>query len=159
MTTHPSVLGFLSVGLNGGHLPLAAMEGYNPTSLMHEALVAQLLTFGSLMIFVAVVVLDALWAKSGRDKLRHGTIRLAIERGQPLPPELLDRPAPRLPNRDRTRGLVLIAFGLGLWIFLKASPQHAAGLASLGAIPILVGAALILSWALDRRDKRGPDQS
>src|ERR1700744_6393454 len=54
-----------------------------------------------------------------RDKL-HETLRLAYEKGQPVPPELVealvrDAPEPRLPTPDGDfrRGLVLVFVGLG----------------------------------------------
>ena len=81
------------------------------------------------------------------------TIRAAIERGEPLTPELLDRLAPpeRPPNADLRRGFIGIGVGLALAGFgalLGASTLRP--MAAIGALPLLVGIAYLFLWRLDQ---------
>jgi hypothetical protein len=82
----------------------------------------------------------------------QATIRAAIERGEPLTPQLLDRLAPpeRPPNADLRRGLIGIGIGLALAGFgavLGGSTLRP--MAAVGALPFLVGIAYLFLWRLD----------
>jgi hypothetical protein len=106
-----------------------------------------------------------------RDRERiHETLRIAFEKGQPVPPELIEalqsNIAPRRPSTpeaDLRRAVILIAVGLGfcglgygLWYGLMSVNDIAAyttggSVAGLGAIPGLVGVAHLVLWATRRR--------
>jgi Domain of unknown function (DUF6249) len=118
---------------------------------------------------VAAIVLVPVYLKS-RDRARmHETLRVAYEKGQPVPPELIaalqSNVAERLlptPERDLRRAVVLIAVGLGLcglgyglWYGLMSVSDTAAyisggSVAGMGAIPGLIGLAYLLLWATKR---------
>jgi Domain of unknown function (DUF6249) len=105
-----------------------------------------------------------------RDRARmHETLRMAYEKGQPVPPELIsalqsnvELPAQTTPERDLRRAVVLIAVGLGLCCLgyglfygLSAVDDTAAyitggSVAGTGAIPGLIGVAYLILW-LGRR--------
>ncbi len=123
--------------------------------------------------FVAAVVLVPTWLKY-RDRQRmHDTLRIAFEKGTPVPPELISalqsNIAPRrptTPESDLRRGLVLVAVGLGLcglgyglWYGLMSVNEIAAYItggctAGVGAIPGLIGVAHLVLWATRRETPR-----
>ena len=92
-----------------------------------------------------------------RQALWHETARIALEKGQPLPP-LQDQetsPPREHKNNDFRAGLVLVAVGAGLYLFLSAILGRSFGL--VGAIPGFIGVALLLYALLkalfSRKDK------
>jgi len=61
-----------------------------------------------------------------RNKMLHETLRAMIDKGVPIPPELLGAPQENLPPRIRSGvrndfliGLILIAVGLGLSMLIE----------------------------------------
>lgn len=132
-----------------------------------------------LMIAVIVIVPQYLRYK---DRARlHQTMRQAIEKGQPVPPELvgaLTRPRVREADalatdlaypvedraqRDLRRGVVWLAIGVGLFLIgagfyaglydIGGAPQTFASFAGMGAIPACIGLAFLGLWYFGRRDK------
>jgi hypothetical protein len=106
------------------------------------ATVAVVATF-STMLLVCLAVLFTIYRIY---RQRSETLRLMVEKGVPIPPELLS-PKPR-PEADLRRGLVLCGLGLGLGIFLFAVAEH--GMWTLGLMPLLVGAGYLLTSRLTR---------
>lgn len=92
-----------------------------------------------------------------RQALWHETARIALEKGQPLPPLQDQETSPSYVSKDNDfrSGLVLIAVGAGLYLFLNAFLGRAFGL--VGAIPGFIGVALLLYATLNvlfsRKDK------
>jgi len=80
-------------------------------------------------------------------RLLHETIRAMIDKGQPIPPELLQPPAPRRPRSDLRRGLVFLGIGIGLtvWLALEGGTKW-----PLGLIPLLMGVAFLVTWKVER---------
>jgi hypothetical protein len=104
------------------------------------------------MAFAFGVILLGVLEKAQKEKLRHETIRHALEKGQPLPPELLEGRPLRRARDDRRGGLVSIAVGIGVFVFFDAMQSEGVpdGVKWLGLIPGLVGIALLINWALER---------
>jgi len=120
--------------------------------------------------FLAAVILVPIYLRY-RDRGRlHETLRIAYEKGQPVPPELIEalqsNVAPKqesTPDRDLRQGLVLVAVGLGfaglgygLWYGLMSVSEIAAYIsggstAGFGAIPGLIGVAYLILWATRRK--------
>jgi hypothetical protein len=90
----------------------------------------------AMFALVFAIVVAALYANFRRDRHRHETIRLALERGGAIPPELLI--PPRKPHTDLRRGVLLLCAGLGLAVLLfKTANESGAWTAAL--IPIFLG--------------------
>lgn len=104
--------------------------------------------------FSALIVGIVFYAIHRDNRLRHETIRLALEKGQPLSADVLD-PAKRVDPvmRDLRRGLLLIGLGLGLGLFFAVAgePEWA-----IGFIPGLMGVAYLACYAMARRQPRVP---
>ena len=113
-------------------------------------------------IFVAIVVVAALWYHTSRNREKHKTIRLAIEKGMQLDAALLyslDKPKPAIPEHYSIGGFITIAAGIGLIIFgfFIAKVEAAAFYPLIGAgiLTALVGISLLLvsRWIKNRRNE------
>ena len=125
--------------------------------------------------FLAAVIIVPQVLKS-RDRQRmFETMRAAYEKGQPVPPELVNamtRPRNRdmdildyvpesAPSRDLRRGVVWTAIGVGLILIgasfyaglynLGGAAETFASFAALGAIPLCIGLAFLGLWFFNRR--------
>jgi Domain of unknown function (DUF6249) len=117
---------------------------------------------GGILLTIVVIVGGLLFANR-RQQLWHETARLALEKGQPLPAALDESAEEREPYKagnDIRAGLILIATGVGLFLFLGALVSR--GLAYVGTIPGLIGVALllygVLTGAAKRNDPPPPSQ-
>ena len=80
----------------------------------------------------------------------HRTIRMMVEKGQPVPPALLAPPAPAIRQRsDMRRGVVLVMVGIGLMRFFAAVNDWEGGAWAIGVIPFVVGLGYLLVWKLE----------
>jgi hypothetical protein len=124
--------------------------------------------------FIAAIIIVPKVLRS-RDQARmHETMRIAFEKGQPVPPELItalqtnvETPVPASPDRDLRRAIVLLAIGMGfvgvgyaLWYGLLSVGEEGADIAAyiaggctaaVGAVPALIGLAYLILW-LTRRN-------
>ncbi|HYG27747.1 MAG TPA: DUF6249 domain-containing protein, partial [Caulobacteraceae bacterium] len=71
---------------------------------------------------IAAIVLVPGWYRSREKERLHETLRLAYEKGQPVPPEMIealqmDRPRPPLPDRDLRRGIILLCVAAAIVVF------------------------------------------
>jgi Domain of unknown function (DUF6249) len=98
---------------------------------------------------VLIVILIGMFALS-ISRRRQRTIRMLVEKGQPIPAELL-APAARAVRRrsDVRRGVVWAMVGLGMMIFFGAVNDWEGGVWSLGIIPFLIGVGYLLVWKLE----------
>jgi hypothetical protein len=134
--TNNSMLTPLLAEVSGGHLiAIAAILGG--------------LTFTTLLIVFGLKYIQR------RQELWHETARIALEKGQPLPPLPRDmQPAKEDPkNTDVRIGLVMIATGAGLYLFFETFIPP---LRFIAAIPGFIGAVLLLYGlfgAFGRKDK------
>ncbi len=98
---------------------------------------------GAVPVLIAVII-----ANNARKKREAEIIRLAIERGQPVPE------FPRRISRYGTlkAGLIWIAVGIGMVLMVAVESEGRLEGISLGIIPILIGAVLCMIWVLEKRE-------
>lgn len=100
----------------------------------------------------AVIVFIALYYRHQRTEKLYDTVRQLVEKGLPVPPELLDPPAPQRSAKNNSplfNAVTLIGAGLGLalmfhWMELR-------WLIGVGAMLVCIGAAQLLALAIERR--------
>src|SRR5947207_1501713 len=104
--------------------------------------------FGAPVLIVILIGMFALLVSRSRQR----TIRMLVEKGQPVPAELL-APATRAVRRrsDVRRGVVWTMVGLGLMIWLAAVNDWEGGAWSLGLIPFLIGIGYLIIWKLENK--------
>jgi len=80
-----------------------------------------------------------------------------VEKGQPIPAELL-APAARAVRRrsDVRRGVIWAMVGLGVMIFFGSVNDWEGGAWSLGLIPFLIGLGYLLVWKLEGKNNVPP---
>ncbi len=106
---------------------------------------------GTIFGFTAIIAVASMYMGHRARQMRHETIRLALEKGQPLPPEVLGPP-----RQDKARGIRLIALGIGLGLFLyllNPSTTHGHHVWGVGFILIAIGIGHLLSHWMTRERK------
>jgi len=123
--------------------------------------------------FLAAIIVGPMYLKSKERERMHETLRIAYEKGQPVPPEMIAAlhsnqtlRVESTPERDLRRAIVLIAVGLGLcalgygmWYGLSSVSDIAAyvtggSIAGAGAIPGLIGVAYLILYLTRRNPPR-----
>jgi hypothetical protein len=117
------------------------LENVMPTTVALVAIIAMLVSFGLPLALVALVLIY----KQRKLRMSHETIAKLAEKGLPVPPGLIEPPARRASAALRG-GLVLVGLGIALAAFLL----QINGPWSIGLIPGLMGAALLLSWRIEK---------
>jgi len=110
-----------------------------------------LVPLGFFLMIVAIVVVPN-WLKSRERRELQGTLRAAIDKGQPLPPEVIDamtknvKTAPTSLSDLRT-GVIWLAVGLGICAFgFFIGYEHSDAytpMLGIGSIPAIIGLAYI----------------
>jgi hypothetical protein len=104
--------------------------------------------FGAPVLIVMVIGIFALIG----NRMRQRTIRMMVEKGQPVPAELLAPEVRRVRRRsDVRRGVVWSMVGLGLMIWLAAVNDWQGGVWSFGLIPFLIGLGYLIIWKLENK--------
>jgi hypothetical protein len=117
-----------------------------PAMVVPLVAVVFLTIFGAPVLIVAVIM----YFGFSRNRMMHRTVRMMVEKGQPVPAALLSPPAPAQAQRsDMRRGVVLVMVGLGIILFLGAVNEWEGGAWALGIIPFLIGAGYLLVWKLE----------
>jgi hypothetical protein len=106
----------------------------------------------SMFIGLAVVISLFFWFRYRSRSDMQATIRSAIEKGQELSPEIIDRlgnpPAPK--DRDLRLALIWLALAAGLTLsgFFAPDPSGMAFQGSMAgaAFPFCIGAAYLIMW-------------
>ncbi len=120
--------------------------------------------------FVAAIILVPLYMRHRERQQMHETLRIAYEKGQPVPPELIEALQTKTPvrsmstpDRDLRIAVILIAVGLGfaglgygVWYGLMTVDDTAAYIsggstAGVGAIPGLIGLGYLVLWLARRK--------
>jgi hypothetical protein len=103
--------------------------------------------FGAPVLIVMVIGIIALVGT----RMRQRTIRMMVEKGQPVPAELLAPEVRRVRRRsDVRRGVIWTMVGLGLMIWLGAINEDG-GAWSFGLIPFLIGLGYLIVWKLENK--------
>ncbi len=104
--------------------------------------------FGAPVLIVMLIGVIALIGS----RMRQRTIRMMVEKGQPVPAELLAPEMRRVRRRsDVRRGVVWTMVGLGLMIWLAAVNDWEGGAWSFGLIPFLIGLGYLIVWKLENK--------
>ena len=106
----------------------------------------------SFFLFTFLVFGGVLLHRSRRDRQKHETLRIMVEKGADIPPALLDPPASRI--TDLRKGILLLAAGLGFGLFLLVlsawEPEAIMG-APVGLFPVILGLGYLLVWKLEKK--------
>jgi uncharacterized protein DUF6249 len=104
--------------------------------------------FGAPVLIVILIGFFALLVSRSRQR----TIRMLVEKGQPVPTELL-APATRSGRQrsDVRRGVVWTMIGVGLIVWLGAVNDWEGGAWSFGLIPFLIGLGYLIIWKLENK--------
>jgi Domain of unknown function (DUF6249) len=90
-----------------------------------------------------------------KDRNKHLTLQLMVEKGAQIPAELITSQKRR--GSDLRRGLVLVGAGLGISLFLLMTKDaRNSGAFGMGLIPALIGGGYLLAWKLEGRKQ--PEQ-
>ncbi|HMJ05138.1 MAG TPA: DUF6249 domain-containing protein [Chthoniobacterales bacterium] len=111
--------------------------------------------FGAPVLIVGVIMFFSYW----KSRSLHRTVRLMVEKGQPVPEALFSAAPTVIRQRsDMRRGVVLVMVGLGIMIFFGAVNEWEGGAWAMGIIPFLIGCGYLLVWKLEG-DKRSTDNT
>ncbi len=102
--------------------------------------------FGAPVLIVGVIMFFSFW----KARSLHKTVRMMVEKGQPVPEALFA--APHTPARQRSdmrRGVILVMVGIGIMILFGALDDWDGGAWALGIIPFLIGAGYLAVWKLE----------
>ena len=122
------------------------------------------------LLFALAIVIANMVSEAHKRRLKHETIRFALEKGQPLPPDAFQdrstdpaalvsaatgaQAAERRARDDRRTGLILICVAAGTFIGLRA--VRTGGAEWFAAIPGLIGVAFLINWAIERSERSAP---
>ena len=117
-----------------------------------------------LFVAIAVVLCVYFFLRHRTAQSVQETVRTAIEQGQQLTPEILERlgqtprrakseKSEKSENADLRRGVILITIGLGILAFVELSGQFRPGAGpAFGSLPFLVGIAYLGLWKFDKSE-------
>jgi hypothetical protein len=128
--------------------PSAALAGDIGSTLVSIGVPA--IVFG----FVLAIVGGAFYVGYRETKERQETLRLAIEKGVAIPPELVEAASGHHdPDKDLRRGIRQIFIGIGLGVMLWfISPFK--DFWAVGAMVAIIGVGHIVAWLLTRRAEK-----
>lgn len=111
---------------------------------------------------ITAIIVGPTYLKSKERQEMQATVRAAIDKGQPLPPEVIDalstEATKNIPSRTRDirRGIIWLAVGIGMAAFSLINdlrgfgddwndgPNFDGGLLGMAAIPVTIGLAFIV---------------
>lgn len=107
--------------------------------------IVMMTVFGTPVVIVGLIM----YFSFSKSRALHRTVRMMVEKGQPVPEALLNPPPVIRQRSDLRRGVVLLMVGAGLMVFFGAVNDWEGGVWSLGIIPFLIGLGYLLVWRLD----------
>ena len=103
---------------------------------------------------IVLVALNFAWKYQER---KHKTIVDLLEKGLPVPRELLS--PPRREGSSLMRALTLVGVGVGTSAFLGAMFQLDHGLWAAGLIPLAIGVAQLIALKIEPQARETPERS
>ena len=119
----------------------------NPLSKLLEP--ELLIPVVAILMPIALVLIALTFAQKFQQR-KHETIVNLLEKGLPVPPELLRSPR-REDGSGLMRALTLIGLGVGVSAFLAAMFGAEFGLWATGLIPLSIGVAQLIAIRLESR--------
>lgn len=109
----------------------------------------------TMFAMIAAIVIVPAWFKSKERKEMQATLRASVEKGQPLPPEVIEAlsrdntKTPSTASRDLRIGVILLSVAIGIgaafsWLGYQIGHQEPYGFAAFAAIPGAIGLAFIV---------------
>lgn len=131
-------------------LPLLAAPGIARAGDIGSTLVS-ILVPSVIFLTVLAIVITAFYAGYKENKDRQETLRLAIEKGIPIPPELIEAAEKGGdPEKDLRAGIRQIFIGLGVGVLLWfVSPFK--NVWAVGAMIAIFGLGNLVAWLFGRR--------
>jgi hypothetical protein len=115
--------------------------------------ITMLTIFGAPVLIVGLIM----YFSFSKSRNLNRTVRMMVEKGQPVPEALLNPPPAQRQRSDLRRGVVLTMIGIGLMAFFGAVNDWEGGSWTLGLIPFLIGVGYLLVWKLDtKKDNPSP---
>jgi hypothetical protein len=96
-----------------------------------------------------MIVAVILYFSFSRNRAMHKTVRMMVEKGQPVPEALLNPPRVVRLRSDLRRGVTWTLVGIGIMVFFGACSGWDGGAWSLGIIPFLIGVGYLIFWRFD----------
>ena len=110
-----------------------------------------------LFIAIAVVLCVYYYLRHRTRQAVQETVRTAIEQGQQLTPEILEKlgQSPQPKKSDLRRGVILISVGLGIAAFgaLVGEDDAMRPLLAIGSLPFLIGIAYLGLWKFGKSEQ------
>ena len=115
----------------------------------------------TMFAMIAAIVIVPTWLKSKERREMQATLRASIDKGQALPPEVIDAltrqtvKPPATAGRDLRTGVILLALSLGIAVTFSVigytfGESEAWGFGAFAAIPGAIGLAFILLSAFNK---------
>jgi uncharacterized protein DUF6249 len=123
-----------------------------PAIVVPIVAITLLTVFGAPVLIVGLIM----YFSFSRSRAMHRTVRMMVEKGQPVPEALLNPPPAQRQRSDLRRGVVLSMIGIGVMAFLGAASDWEGGAWTLGLIPFLIGVGYLLVWKLDTKKDNPP---
>jgi len=141
------------VDFDGGHSGDHSPGDDVPWIAIPIVLIVFLTIFGLPVAIVGLIM----YFSFSKSRAMHKTVRMMVEKGQPVPEALLNPPPVVRQRSDLRRGVTLLMIGAGLIVFFGAVNDWDGGVWSLGIIPFLIGLGYLLVWRLDvRKEEPSP---
>ena len=128
-------------------------SGDIPEFVIPIVAITMLTIFGAPVLIVGLIM----YFSFSKSRNLNRTVRMMVEKGQPVPEALLNPPPAQRQRSDVRRGVILTMIGVGLMVFFGAVNDWEGGSWTLGLIPFLIGVGYLLVWKLDtKKDNRPP---
>lgn len=125
---------------------------------MDPGVIGALIPIFFFAMIAAIVIVPRYFRSLERQKMAE-TLRVAIEKGQPLPSEIVDAMSsnvktPPTPQRDLRTGIIWLGIGIGLaamgWALSFEEPDATLPLVGIACFPIFIGLAFVVMSFLNR---------